>query len=155
MPDTTITAVPFVFKKPAIKLGTTGSSVDIACAANQVVVEAEQDETTLETFCSTYTSYKQPVWTITITALQSFGTGGLWTALEPIAGTIVAFEIIPDGVKAIGADNPAMRGNCYVGWPDFLNGTVGEGSEFDLELGVQGTPTFAVTAALMADEPAE
>jgi hypothetical protein len=155
MPDTTITAVPFVFKKPKIQLGTTGSAVDIACAANQVVVEADQDSNELETFCGTYTSYKAPVWTITITALQSFGTGGLWTALQPLAGTIVPFAILPDASKAVGPDNPEMRGNCYVQWPDFLNGSVGEGSEFDQELGVQGTPTFAVAAALEAEAAPE
>jgi hypothetical protein len=157
MPDTTITAPPFVFKKPAIKLGTTGSSVDIACAANQLVVEADQDENTIETFCGTYQSYKNPLWTITVTSLSSFGTGGLWNALQPLAGTLQAFEILPDGAKVVGPDNPAMRGTCYVKWPAFLNGTVGEASEFDLELGVQGTPTFSTVAALAAEsgEPAE
>lgn len=155
MADTTVTAVPFVFRKPAIKLGATGSSVDIACAANQIVAEAEQDENTLETFCGTYTSYKAPVWTITVTALQSFGTDGLWTQLYPLAGTTVDFQLIPDGTQPISVDNPAMTGQVYVGYPDFLNGSVGEGSEFDLELGVQGVPDFIETppAAQAATAP--
>jgi hypothetical protein len=145
MPDTTVTAVPFVFRKPAVKIGATGTSVDIACGANAVAIEPDQDSTELETFCGTYTSYKAPVWTITVTVLQSFGTTGLWNQLLPLAGTIQPVEIIPDGTKPIAVDNPAMRCSAYVGWPSFLNGAVGEGSEFDLELGVQGTPTWPTT----------
>jgi hypothetical protein len=149
MPDTTITAVPFVFKKPAIKIGATGTSVDIACGANEIVAEAEQDENTIETFCGTYTSYKNPVWTVTVTALTSFGTGGLWNAIQPLAGTLQPFEIVPDGTQPISVTNPAMRGTAYIQWPAFLNGTVGEGSEFDLVLGVQGAPTFPTTPTVL------
>jgi hypothetical protein len=147
MPDTTITVPPFIFKKPKIALGVTGTSVDIACGANAVTAEPEQDENTVETFCGTYTSYKPEVWTITITAVQSFGAVGtdLWSQVRPLCGTVVPFALLPDASRVVGPDNPEMRGNASVKGFPFLDGAVGEASEFDLELAVQGVPTFSTT----------
>lgn len=145
MPDTTITSPPFIFKKPEITLGAAGTSVDIACAGSAVTAEPEQDENTVETFCGTYTSYKPEVWTITVTALQSFGTGGLWNQVRPLCGTVVPFTLLPDASAPISETNPEMSGTAYVKGFPFLGGAVGETSEFDLELAVQGVPVFTVT----------
>lgn len=152
MPDTTITVPPFILVKPKILLGTAGSGVDIACAANQVTAEPEQDENVTETFCGIYTNYKAEAWTITVTAVQSYGVGGLWNSVRPLCGTVVPFTLLPNGAIAAGPANPSMTGTCYVKGFPFIDGAVGEASEFDLELAVQGVPVFAL--ALSAEDEA-
>lgn len=134
---------PFILVKPRITIGDSATTgVDIECNANQVEASPEQDENTVETFCGTYTTYKPEVWTITIGALQSFGTDGLWTNVHPLVNTVQPFEILPDGRVPVSADNPLMSGNAIVKGFPFLSGAVGEASEFDLELAVQGAPEW-------------
>lgn len=139
-----VTSPPFVLVKPKILLGETGTEVEIQCGANQVEASPEQDESTVETFCGTYTTYKPEQWTITVGALQSFGAGGLWTNLRPMCNTVVPFELLPDASAAPSVDNPSMTGTCLVKGFPFLSGAVGEASEFDLELAVQGAPEWVV-----------
>lgn len=150
MPD----VVPFILQKPTIALGPVATEVEIQCSANQVEAAPEQDETTVETFCGTYTTYKPEVWTITIGALQSFGDDGLWTLVRPLVGTTVPFRLLPDSRVAASVDNPQMEGMATVKAFAFLNAEVGEASEFDLELAVQGEPTFTTTPGVttLADE---
>lgn len=136
---------PFVLVKPKITLGTAPSTVEFACGANQVVAEPDVDENTTETFCGTFTTYKPEVWTVTITALTSFGDEGLWNSLRPMANTVQEFELIPDAAKPIGPDNVAMSGTCIVKPFAFLDAAVGETSDFDLVLAVQGIPNFEDT----------
>ena len=144
MPDTVVDAPPFVPVKPLIKIGATGSTVEIACAAGELAVEVDQDETTTETFCGVFTSYKPEVWTITITVFPSYGTNGLWTLLRPLVGTTQPFQIAPDAETPTGtADNPLMFGDALIKAFPFYTGTPGEPTSFDVELGVQGTPSFA------------
>lgn len=138
---------PFVLVKPKITLGTAPTTVEFACGANQIVAEPDVDENTTETFCGTFTTYKPEVWTVTITALTSYGADGLWNALRPMANTVQDFEILPDASKAEGADNPAMSGKCIVKPFAFLDAAVGETSDFDLVLAVQGMPTFGTGGA--------
>ena len=148
--------VPFILQHPKIELTAgAGTPVEIQCSANQVVAEPEQDENTNETFCGSYTSYKAEVWTITVTALQSFGTDGLWTKVRPMAGTVVDFTLLPDADAAISIDNPEMSGKVIVKAFAFLDAAVGEASEFDLVLAVQGEPAFddGVVLGTAAAEP--
>lgn len=147
---TTITAPPFQLVKPRIRLGDATTGVDIQCGANQVDASPEQDETVQETFCGSYTFYKPEVWTITITALQSYGTGGLWNQVRPLVGTVVEFALLPDADAAVSDDNPEMSGTALVKGFPFISGPVGEASEFDLELAVQGTPDFSYGATAVA-----
>lgn len=147
------TVAPFILQKPKIELTTIGgtpASVEIQCSANQVVAEPDQDETTVETFCGSYTSYKAEVWTITVTALQSYGTDGLWTKVRPLAGEVVEFVLLPDADAPVSVDNPEMSGTAIVKAFPFLDAAVGEASEFDLVLGVQGLPTFGIVAGAQA-----
>ena len=152
MPDTPVTAVPFIPVKPKILIGTTGSGVDIACAASDLAVEVDQDEVTTETFCGTYTTYKPEVWTITATVYPSYGTAGLWNLLRPlVGGAAKPYSILPDGSKVAGPDNPQMTGTCFVKAFPFYTGSAGEPTTFDVELAVQGTPTFALALAADAE----
>ena len=139
-----VTASPFVLVKPKISLGTAGTVVEFQCGANQVEAAPEQDENTVETFCGVFTTYKPENWTITVTALQSYGTNGLWTNVRPLCNTVQPFTLLPDAVAAISVSNPQMTGTAYVKGFPFLSAAVGEASEFDLELAVQGIPTFAI-----------
>jgi hypothetical protein len=140
-----VTAAPFIIVKPKILLGNITTGVTIECAANQVDASPEQDENTYETFCGTYTTYKPEKWVITVTALQSFGAAGLWTLVRPLVGTVTAFELLPDTSVARSVSNPAMVGNALVKAFPFLTSPVGEPSEFELVLAVQGVPTFPIT----------
>lgn len=140
-----VEAAPFVLVKPKITVGPAGSEVEFECGANQVEAAPDVDESTTETFCGTFTSYKPEVWTITITALTSYGADGLWNLLRPFAGTRQAFTLLPDASKPIGPDNPEMSGECIVKPFAFLSAAVGETSDFDLVLAVQGIPTFDET----------
>lgn len=155
MADTTVAVPPFIIQKPKISIGTTGTAVDIACAASQLAVEADQDENTAETFCGSYTSYKPPTWTVTVTVLQSFGTTGLWNQIYPLANTIQDITILPDASQPVSETNPELRAQAFVKYPNFLNASVGETSEFDLELAIQGTPTFATTPVTQEAEAEE
>lgn len=136
---------PFILVKPKLTVGPAGSEVEFECGANQVEAAPEVDENTTETFCGTFTSYKPEVWTITITALTSYGADGLWNLLRPFAGTRQPFTLLPDISKPIGPDNPEMSGECIVKPFAFLSAAVGETSDFDLVLAVQGIPVFDET----------
>lgn len=145
MADTPVTAPPFILIKPKLTIGPTGSAVQFECGANEVEAIPEQDSVDTETFCGTFTSYKPEKWTVTITALQSYGAAGLWTLLRPLANTVAPFTVLPDASQPVSASNPEMRGNAYLPGFAFLSAPVGEASEFDLVLAVQGIPEFAIT----------
>lgn len=152
-----VNAPPFVPVKPLIKIGTAPNTVEFECSANEVDASPEQDETTTETFCGTFTSYKPEVWTVTITAFPSYGANGLWNALRPLVGTVVDFEIRPDADQPISVTNPAMTGTAILKAFPFMTGSVGEPTSHDVELAVQGEPEFLTVppAGLLAEEPGE
>src|SRR5262245_36996339 len=145
MPDTTLAAAPFILQKPLLSIGSTGTGIIYQCSANEVAVSCEQDETTTETFCGTYTTYKPEVWTITVTILMSYGAAAFWNLVRPMVGTLQPFTIQPDAVAAVSASNPKMTGSAIVKAFDFLNAPVGEASEIEFVLAVQGIPTFPIT----------
>lgn len=155
MAVTPVTAAPFVLVKPTIRLGDITTGVPIECAAHTVEAVPEVDSTDYKTFCGAYTSYGPEKWTITITVLQSFGTAGFWNLVRPLANTVIPFTIIPDSTTANSPSNVAMVGTARVMPFAFLSGGVGEPSEFDLVLGVSGTPTFPTTGATMMAEGVE
>lgn len=142
----TVTQPPFVLVKPKLTIGATASLVTYECGANEIDASPEQDSNDVETFCGLFTSYKPAKWTVTVTALQSFGAAGLWNALRPLVNTIQPFSIIPDGTKAVAVDNVGMYGNAYIPEFAYLQAAVGEASEFDFVLAVQGVPQFLETA---------
>jgi len=146
---------PFILVKPKITLGPAATAVEFECGANQVEAVPEVDENTVETFCGTFTSYKPEKWTITITALTSYGVDGLWNLLRPMAGTKQEFTLLPDISMPIGPDNPEMSGECIVKPFAFLSAAVGESSDFDLVLAVQGIPAFDEAGPLTARAGAE
>jgi hypothetical protein len=151
--------LPFILNKPRITLDAGGTTpIDIECSANEVHTNVSQDETTVETFCGSYTSYKPEVWDVTLTAVESFGADGLWATVRPLVGQTVAFELLPDSSQAVSVDNPLMTGQVTVKAFPFIDAAVGEASEFDLVLAVQGDPvwddtgTGAATASAASDE---
>ena len=148
MADTVLSAPPFILVKPKLTLGATGSQVEYECSANNVDVAVDQDENTVETFCGTFTSYKPEVWTITVTVLMSYGTAGFWNTVRPLVGTVVPFTVLPDATAAPGPDNPQMTGNALVKAFPFVSGAVGEASEVDFVLAVQGAPTWVETLTM-------
>jgi hypothetical protein len=150
MPDTPVTAPPFIIEHPLISLGATGSGVVIQCAATNLDIAVDQDENTVQTFCGSYTSYKAEKWTITVTVAQSYGAGGSWTLIHPLCGTIVPFVIQPD-TAAPSVDNPVMSGNALLKALPFISAAPGEASEVDLVLAVQGEPDFGIVAPTGAD----
>jgi|SRR5215471_377751 len=154
MPDSIVTDIPFVPVKPSIKIGATGASVEIACAAGELAVEVDQDETTTETYCGTFTTYKPEVWTITVTCFPSYGTAGLWNLVRPLCGTTQPFEVLPDAGAVVSESNPLMEGTCIVKAFPFYTGSPGEPTSFDLELAVQGAPTFAVVPPIARESVA-
>jgi hypothetical protein len=143
---------PFILTHPLILLGDNATGVEVQCMANQVQATADQDDTTTETFCGSYTSYKAEVWTITLTALQSFGDDGLETLVRPLVGQVIPFTIVPEADDAISVDNPAMWGTARVKVFSFLDANVGEASSFDLVLAVQGQPHFDPPDTTPADQ---
>jgi hypothetical protein len=145
MPVAVVEAAPFVLVKPTILLGDALTGIQIECGSNQIEAEPESDESTTETFCGTYTTYKPEVWTITLTALTSFGPAGLWNLVRPLAGQSTPFLITPDSSRPIGPDNVAMSGTAIVKPFAWLSAAVGETSDFDLILAVQGIPEFLET----------
>ena len=149
MPVVVLDAPPFIPVKPKILIGPAASGVQIECAANELSVEVEQDETTYETWCGSYTSYKPEQWTITVSVFQSYGltgtlTIGLWNNLRPLVGSVQDFEILPNGAAVAAPGNPKMTGKCLVKAFPFYKGAVGEPQNFDIEIAVQGVPVFAV-----------
>lgn len=145
MPDTILAAPPFILVKPQLIVGTAGSGFEYECSANEVDANVDQDSTDNETFCGIFTSYKPEKWTITVTVLQSYGTAGFWNLIRPLCGTVVPFSILPTAGAAVGASNPKMTGTAYVKAFPFLSAAVGEASDFDFVLDVQGVPTFPLT----------
>lgn len=138
-------ADPFILNHPRFTLNPGASAIELDCSANEVHTNVEQDESTVETFCGTYTNYKAEVWDITIQGVQSFGTDGLWNVLRPLVGTIVPFELLPDTDAAVSASNPLMQGTALVKAFPFIDAALGEASEFDVVFAVQGQPTWDIT----------
>jgi hypothetical protein len=146
---TPIQAIPFIVDHPFILIGDATTGVQVECAGTNLSVTVDQDENTLETFCGSYTSYKAPKWTITVTIAQSYGAAGSWTLLQPLLGTIQPFEIRPDSATA-SVDNPSMSGDVLLKYLPFIDAAPGEASEVDLEMAVQGQPVFGITSPVMA-----
>lgn len=144
---TAVDVAPHILQKPLLEISLDLVTVEVQCNSNQVEIAPDQDETTTETFCGSYTSYKAEVWTITITALQSFGPDGLWNQLRPMAGKEVDFRILPDADLPVSETNPEMSGKAILKAFAFLSASVGEASDFDLVLGCQGMPTWSTTGA--------
>lgn len=137
---------PFILVSPSLKVGTSPSPMtDLKCSANQITHGVDQDSNDYETFCGAYRSYGVAHHTLTLTLLQSFGTDGPWTVLYPLRNTVVDFELLPDDRVAASPTNPKMTGKVYVPFMPFLDSAVNEASEIDVELAIQGEPTF-VTA---------
>lgn len=138
---------PFILRHPELTLtpGGAGTPVVLRCQGRALTVEPEQDENDFETFCGTYTTYGVEKWTITLGCYTSFGTEGLWTLVRPLVGTIVDFELLPNGDAAASIDNPIMTGKAMVKAFPFIDAEVSDASEVDVEFAVQGTPTFATT----------
>lgn len=135
---------PYYMHHPKILLGPTAAAVELQCYANNIETNVDQDETVTKTFCGVYTSYGPEKWTLVFTVVTSFGADGLWTLVSPMRGTVQPFALYPDDAVA-GVDNPVMSGTAIVKAFPFLSGAVGEPSEFDLELAVQGDPVFGIT----------
>lgn len=146
--------VPYYMVKPLISLGAT-TPVEIQCFANNLETNVDQDESTAETFCGSYTTYKAEKWTIVVTCLQSFGADGLWNQIHPMVGTEVPFTILPDADQPVSADNPEMSGTARVKAFPFLSGAVNEAADFDLELAVQGMPVWSETGVMRETEETE
>lgn len=146
MPATVVDVPPFILVKPKLTVGPTGTEVEYECGANEIDASPEQDSNDVETFCGVFTSYKPAKWTVTVTALQSFGAAALWNNLRPLVNTIQPFTVLPDASKPVGADNVLMTGDAYIPEFPFLQAAVGEASEFDFVLAVQGDPEFLETA---------
>lgn len=149
MTATPVSAAPFVPVKPLISIDAGGgNTVTFECAAESVEVAVEQDESTIETFCGTYTNYKPEQWTITASVFVSYGTVGLWNLLRPLVGSPArAFTFLPDAGSAVSADNPEMSGMAIVKAFPFYSGSPGEPTAFDVVLAVQGVPDFDTTGA--------
>jgi hypothetical protein len=138
--------VPHFVTKPLLIVGPSASPVmELECAANHVLAEPDQDENSYDTFCGTYQTYGPEKWKITATVLQSFGVDGVWTKLRPVVGTIQPFELRPDAPDPRSVDNPAMTGTALVRAFKFLDAGPNEPSEIDIELTVQGTPSWVLT----------
>ena len=138
---------PYILQHPRITLDAGAATpIDIECMANEVHTNVEQDENTIETFCGSYTTYKPEVWDLTVNAVESFGTDGLWTKVRPLVGTIVDVELLPDRDAAVSVDNPIWYGPGLVKAFPFIDGAIGEASEFDLIVAMQGTPQTSITA---------
>lgn len=139
------TPVPFILNHPRITLDVGGASpVDIECSSNEVHTNVSQDESTVDTFCGSFTSYKPEVWDITLQGVESFGVDGLWTTVRPLVGLTVDFELLPDADQPVSVDNPLMSGSVTVKAFPFVDAAVGEASEFDVVLAVQGDPVWEI-----------
>jgi hypothetical protein len=145
MATTDVTAPPFIPVKPFLSIGSVANAVTLICAAENVEVSPDQDDSTIETFCGSYTSYKAERWTITASSYLSYASAnGLWGALRPLVGTVQPFEFRPD-TAVVGVNNPKMTGNAILKAFPFFSGGPGEPSAIDVILAVQGAPTFATS----------
>lgn len=151
---------PFILTKPSLKLTpTTGTPpltpVTLQCQGKGIQAVPDQDENEFETFCGTYTTYSPEKWTITFNAYSSFGTEGLWTLCRPLVGRVCDFVLTPNADVPISADNVGMTGKLIIKAFAFLDAEVTDASEVDVEMKVQGTPTFITTPPTteLASEP--
>jgi len=141
MPTVDVTAAPHIAVKPFLSIGAVANAVTFICAAESVEVTPEQDESTIETFCGAYTTYKPEQWTITASSFLSYGANGLWAALRPLVSTVQPFIFRPDnGVASV--TNPQMAGNALLKAFPFFAGGPGEPTAVDVVLAVQGTPVW-------------
>lgn len=134
---------PFILTSPQFAIGPeSGPLQDIKCSLNQISCGVDQDSNDYDTFCGSYRAYGVPRFTITLTVYQNFDPTGPWAILWPLAGTLADFELLPDGTQPASATNPMMSGKVRVPYMPFLDAAVNEASSIDLELSVQGIPTF-------------
>jgi hypothetical protein len=142
-----VTPNPYFINHPKLEVsldGTTAIAID--CSVNEVHTNVKQDENVIDTFCGSWTNYKQQVWDVTLHSVQSFDPTGVWTVLQPLVGKLVQFQVWPDKTIANSAANPIMFGSAMVKAIPFIDGKLGEASEFDVVLAVQGMPQWAPPA---------
>lgn len=135
---------PFILVNPKFEIGPVGGPLkDLHCSLNQIDCGVDQDSNDYDTFCGSYRSYGVARYTITLTVYQNFDAGGPWEVLWPLRGTIADFQLLPDAGAASGIGNPLMFGQVRVPPLAFLSAAVNEASSIDIELAVQGEPSFA------------
>lgn len=78
------------------------------------------------------------VWTLELSGLQDWETGGLALFLNSNAGTLQSVTIAPVGTTG----KKQATVSCRI-VPVPFGGDQGEFAQFDVELAVQGQPTFA------------
>ncbi len=105
-----VDAPPFNPVIPYVQVGTAPDTVNFECAASDLEVSPDQDETTTTTFCGSYTTYKAETWTITATVYPSYGPDGLWARSVPSSGWSSPLRSARRKTIAVSETNPSMTG---------------------------------------------
>lgn len=136
---------PIPLVSPSFKIGIAPDLHELKCAANQFSHGVDQDTNDYDTFCGSYRVYGVERQTFTVTLYQNFDDGGPWSVLFPLRNTVADFEFTFDDRIPVSPQNPKMTGKVRVPTMPMVDAAVNEASEIEMELAIQGAPTFVTT----------
>jgi hypothetical protein len=142
-----------------LKIGATGSSIDVSCLINNATIAASKDQGDSTTkLCGTV---KPGATNYTYTLAGNIDTdvaddAGFFAITQTAPGTEQDFTYTPHDPDGTGSDTgTTATGKCVIDPLDFGGDTMGEVMTSDFEFAIVGKPTYAYEVVALADEAAD
>ena len=130
----------YTMDDPSILVG----AVQLKCLGSSASLLPTDNYVDVETFCNPGGEKPgSPTWEFKATIKQSFGADGAWNVLRALPrGSVQTVVMKPDDA-AVAVGNPTATFSVYMPSIPFVDGSVGEASEYELTFKVIGEPVFA------------
>lgn len=130
---------PYISRRPQITIG----GVTLNCHSREARLTPSDDEVDTAVYCAP--SRRTPgntAWTLELVVLQSFGAGGLYQQLAPMAKTSQTYLFETNELVGPTEDHPHFTGTLSVPSIPVLDAAIGDKSEFTLTFWVNEEPTM-------------
>jgi hypothetical protein len=150
---------PLILTNAGLKISTDDTVAnlkELACVANHIELSPDVNVTTLDTMCGSKDYPGTVKWSLVATLYQSFDPDATEEVLSAAVdgGVPVAFQIIGYRDSPVSDTNPMWSGLVIPQPYAPINGDAGDASEVELEWGLVGTPTKAITGTYTAEAAA-
>jgi len=121
--------------------------VDHWCDATSVVLEHEEADEDVTTFCEVDEGGPRQ-WFFTISLIASLQEGSFWRTLWEQTGNTLPFVYSPEGTETPTPDSPHFTGQLVVGPKPSIGGEAGATQVVEVRLDVVGEPVLDLGSGL-------
>lgn len=136
------TATPWVLENPRIYI----ASVDWQMSAARAALRPVGIEADISTFANPAGKREGATgWEIELMLKQTYhATDGTWNVISALAKTLVTVELAPEDAAATAA-NPIATCTFWMPSIPFMDGNIGQSTEFTISENLVGDPVFATS----------